>query len=218
MKWEKSWICRLAAGMSVAALAVGADHSAGIAVGAPSGNGFADRTVTRTTGDGWKVSAVKASERVNSVPPLNQSPWSKEAFLSLRGEGRITGEGALPVNAGAVSTGFQVGCNTDATSGVTLGVTGGPTAQMSISYPPAIVIGAQVMPSISTTLRPGTIVDVPFGTKPMAGGKAGIELSGVHLKVDGCLGPVAVRAYTRVAISTAANDTTIHAYGKPHTL
>ncbi|MFT3660935.1 MAG: MspA family porin [Gordonia sp. (in: high G+C Gram-positive bacteria)] len=89
---------------------------------------------------------------------------------------------------------------------------------MSISYPPAMVIGGQLMPSISTTLRPGTIADVPFGSKQMAGALAGIELDGVHVKVDGCLGPVAVRAYTRVVISTAANDTTVHVYGKPHYL
>ncbi|MFT3660933.1 MAG: MspA family porin [Gordonia sp. (in: high G+C Gram-positive bacteria)] len=179
---------------------------------------FADRTVSKTTADGWRVSVVKARERVRSVPPLNQSPWSREGFLSLRGEGRIAGTSTLPVNAGTVATGFQLGCNTDVTSGATVGVTGGPTAQMSISYPPAMVIGGQLMPSISTTLRPGTIADVPFGSKQMAGALAGIELDGVHVKVDGCLGPVAVRAYTRVAISTAANDTTVHVYGKPHYL
>ena len=173
--------------------------------------------MTRTTADGWKVTAVKAGERVRSVPPLNQSPWTREGFLSLRGEGRIAGEGSVPVDAGVVTIGYQIGCNTE-TGGVTLGISGGPSVQMSISYPPAVVLGAQVMPNISTTLRPGTIADIPFGTKQMRGGSAGISLEGVHVKVDGCVGPVAVRAYTRVAIATSQNDTSIHLYGEPHYL
>lgn len=40
----------------------------------------------------------------------------------------------------------------------------------------------------------------------------------MHVKVDGCLGPVAVRAYVTVAISTPVNDTTVNVYGKPHYL
>ena len=207
---------RLWSGAAVAAALAGM-LGAGVAGAAPGGS-FADRSVTRTTADGWKVTAVKAGERVRSVPPLNQSPWTREGFLSLRGEGRIGGAGTAPVDAGVVSTGFQIGCNTDVTSGITLGVAGGPTAQMSISYPPAAIIGAQVMPSVSTTLRPGTIADIPFGNKRLQGPSAGISLDGVHVKVDGCLGPVAVRAYTRVAISTKANDSTYHVYGTPHYL
>ena len=121
------------------------------------------------------------------------------------------------MNAGVVATGFHVGCNTSFDS-VTVGGSAGPTAQLSVSYPPAVVVGAQAMGNISASFRPGSIVDIPFGTKQMAGDKAGIELDGVHVKVDGCVGPVAVRAYTRVAISTAANDTTVHVYGKPHKL
>ena len=185
---------------------------------APKKNDFADRKISKTTSDGWKVTAVKANEKVRSVPPLNQSSWTREGFLSLRGEGRIAGDGKLPVNAGKVSTGFSIGCNTDVTSGATIGISAGPSAQMSISWPPALILGGQVTPNASTTLRPGTIETIQFGEKQMAAGIAGIELDGVHVKVDGCLGPVAVRAYTRVAISTAANDTTVHVYGKPHYL
>ncbi|WP_440717529.1 MspA family porin, partial [Gordonia oryzae] len=98
------------------------------------------------------------------------------------------------------STGFQVACNTDVSSGVQLGVTFGPTAQMSISYPPAVVLGAQIMPNISTTLRPGTIADVPFARKQAASARAETRTEGVHVKVDSCLGPVAVRAYVRAAV------------------
>ncbi|MFW0791508.1 MspA family porin [Gordonia sp. CPCC 205333] len=190
----------------------------GMAGSATAASSFADRTVSKRTDDGWIVSASKLREKVRSVPPLDQSPWTREGYLSLKGAADIRGVGKTAVNSGALSVGFAVACNTDVTSGITLGVTGGPTAQMSITYPPALVIGAQVLPNVSTTLRPGTISDVSFGTKKLAAAHAGIELDGVHLKVSGCLGPVAVRACVSVAISTPLNDNTIHVYGKPHYL
>jgi hypothetical protein len=188
----------------------------GVAVAAPAS--FADRQVSKVTADGWRVSAIKAGEQVRSVAPLNQSPWTREGFLSLRGEARISGAGRVPITAGTVSAGFQIGCNTDVTSGLTVGMTAGPTAQMSISWPPALIVGAQANGTISTTLKPGTIADIPFGTKQLAGPTAGLTVQGVHVKVDGCLGPVAVRSYVTVAISTPVNDDTVNVYGAPHYL
>jgi hypothetical protein len=35
-------------------------------------NSFADQRVSMTTGDGWRVTAIKSQERVRSVAPLNQ--------------------------------------------------------------------------------------------------------------------------------------------------
>ncbi len=192
-----------------AAAAVMFGLAAGANTGAAAPNAFADRQVSKITADGWTVTAIKAGEKVRSVAPLNQSPWTREGFLSLRGEGRITGAGRVAVSAGTVNAGFQIGCNTDITSGVTLGITAGPTAQMSISWPPALIVGAQANGNISTTLKPGTIADIPFGTKKLAGPSAGLAVDGVHVKVDGCLGPVAVRSYVTVAISTPTNDNTI---------
>lgn len=189
---------------------------AGMSAAAPSS--FADRHVSKVTDDGWRVTAVKSDEQVRSVLPLNQSAWTREGFLSLKGEGVVSGAGSVPVQAGVVSAGFQIGCNTDVTSGLTVGLSGGPTANLNVSYPPAVTIGATVTPNIATTLRPGAIADIPFGSKKMQTGKAGISADGVHVKVDGCLGPVAVRAYVTVAVSTAFNDNTVNVYGTPHYL
>ncbi len=205
---------RVVSGVVAAAVMVGLAAGAGTAAPAT----FPDHQVSKTTADGWRVTAIKADEEVRSVAPLNQSPWTREGFLSLRGEGRITGAGRIAVSAGTVTAGFQIGCNTDVTSGITLGVTAGPTAQMSISWPPALIVGAQASGNISTTLKPGTIADIPFGTKKLADPTAGLTVDGVHVKVDGCLGPVAVRAYVTVAISTPTNDNTINVYGQPHYL
>ena len=58
---------------------------AGMSAAAPSS--FADRHVSKVTDDGWRVTAVKSDEQVRSVLPLNQSAWTREGFLSLKGEG-----------------------------------------------------------------------------------------------------------------------------------
>ncbi len=192
--------------------------STGVASASPAKSTFSDRSVSRTTDDGWTVTASKARERVRSVPPLNQSPWSREGFLSLKASGRISGTGSSPVSAGTVTGGFQVGCNTDVTSGATVGIAGGPNATLNISYPPALGVGANLQPSISSTLKPGTITDVALGTKRLTAASGSITVDDVHIRVDGCLGPVTLRAYVTVAVSTPLNDDTVNVYGLPHRL
>ncbi len=185
---------------------------------ADAASSYRDKTVTRTSDDGWKVSLTKSGERIQSVPALSRGHGSYEAFLDLRGSATITGTGKAPVDAAVLSTGFQVSCQWQM-DGVNVGITGGPTAQMSISYPPAIVLGAQVMPNISTSLKNGATVDVPFATKPLQGPSAGARLEGVRVEISGCVGArPAVRAYVRVAMTTKANDNTFHLYGQPHLL
>lgn len=205
-------------GLVCAAVVMGA----GVAQAAPSAhpraNPFADRSVSRVTDDGWRVTATKSREVVRSVPPLNQSPWTREGFLSLKSTGSVTGNGRSPVTAATVTGGFQIGCNTDVTSGATIGIAGGPNATLNISYPPALGIGANLQPSISSVLKPGTITDIPFGTKRLAAAQGSINATGVHVKIDGCLGPVTVRSYVTVAISTPLNDDTVNVYGLPHRL
>ncbi|MGB3304257.1 MAG: MspA family porin [Gordonia sp. (in: high G+C Gram-positive bacteria)] len=204
--------------VSVLAAVVALLLGGGVAGAAPGGS-FADRSIVRTSDDGWKVHLGKFGERVHSVPALSSGHGSYEAFLDLRGTAEITGRGSSPVDAAVLTTGFQVACQWQM-DGVQVGVTGGPTAQMSISYPPAMVIGAQVMPSISTTLRNGTSTDVKFATKQLRGPKAGARMEGVRVEISGCVGLAkpAVRAYVRVAMSTAVNDNTFSLYGKPHHL
>ncbi|GAA1463279.1 MspA family porin [Williamsia maris] len=209
MTADAALLCAVAAGTATA-------HAAPALKAQP--DTFADRSVTRTTDDGWRVTATKSRENIRSVPPLNASPWTREGFLSLRSAGTITGAGSSPINSGTVTGGFQIGCNTDVTSGATVGIAGGPNATLNISYPPALGVGASIQPSISSTLKPGTITDIPLGSKKLAADRGAITATGVHIKIDGCLGPVTLRSYVNVAISTPLNDDTVNVYGQRHHL
>lgn len=124
---------------------------------------FADQTISKTTDDGYRLSVTKSAEALDSVPPLNQSPWTREGFLSLKGLVDIGGTSGVPVTAGTVSTGVQVGCNTDVTSGITLGMSVSPSVGLTVSWPPAGNIGLSASPQVSTTLKPGTIADIALG-------------------------------------------------------
>ncbi|MFT4085739.1 MAG: MspA family porin [Gordonia sp. (in: high G+C Gram-positive bacteria)] len=178
---------------------------------------FKDRQVTKVSADGWKVTAVKSGEQLSVVHPLDNASTSKEGFLSLRGAGEISGAGTSPVLSGTVTTGFQISCGGRLDSG-TVGISAGPTAQFSASWPPAAVIGAQAMGNISANLRPGSIETVVLGSRPMAGKRAGISVNGVEIRVSGCISTVAIRSYTTVAIQTGEEDTTVNVYGKAHVL
>ncbi len=75
------------------------------------------------TDDGWVISIRKTGESVNSYPNLARSPWTREGFTTLKAVGEITGQGRAPVRSADVTTGYQIGCNTDVSSGITM--TGG---------------------------------------------------------------------------------------------
>lgn len=86
---------RTRAGMVLALVAVLSVAGAGGAAAKPSGR-FSDKQASRTI-DGWTVTWTKSGEKASAVPPLDPSPWTKEAFLSLDGELEITGSGTSPI-------------------------------------------------------------------------------------------------------------------------
>ncbi|MGL4305703.1 MAG: MspA family porin, partial [Mycobacteriaceae bacterium] len=53
------------------------------------------------------------------------------------------------------------------------------------------------------------------GKKSLSSPSANVEFSNVHLKVDSCIGPVWVRSYAQLTISTSQTDSTIATYGDP---
>lgn len=209
-------------GLLVVPLVAAVVFGAGVASAQPgdgrsSGRSFPDKEVTRSLPDGWQVRLVKSGEKLDVVAPLNASRLTTEAFVSLAGRLEIGGAGSVAVDAATVATGLQVACERRVT-GVQAGISAGPQAQLSVSWPPAVVLGGQVTPNMSVSMTDGDIVDVPLASKQLRGRAAGVSSSGVHVKVTSCAGVVSVRGYVRGAVATTENDSTFHVYGKPHKL
>ncbi|MEV0298196.1 MspA family porin [Nocardia sp. NPDC050710] len=176
----------------------------------------ADKSRTVTTEDGWELRITKTAENVDRQPNLANSPLSREAFVSLSAVADITGSGRVAVDSGSVQLGYQLGCQVDVSSGLTMGLAVATGPSIGISAGGVNVgLGAQAIPSVSMTAKPGTIVNLPFGTKTLAGAHGSITTDQVQIKVDGCLGSVSLRSFAIVSISTATADNSVSVYGDP---
>lgn len=188
-----------------------------------SGTGCADTVPDKNrvvdTDDGWQLSITKTSETLDRYPNLAATMFTREGFVALKAVVEVNGAGTQPISAGTLTLGYQIGCQVDVSNGLTLGMgfSIGPNASLTISYPPSFNIGAQasVSPNISTTLKPGSIATIDFGSKPLAGPRASITADQVEIKIDACMGPVTLRSYATARISTPAADNSVTVYGDP---
>lgn len=202
----------------VAALAV-AMISVAWAAGPASADPVADKARTIDTEDGWSLTVTKTGEGIDRAPSLDADPFTHEGFVSLKAVAEIAGTGSAPVTAGSVSYGYQIGCQVDVSNGLQLGLgfSIGPNASVTISYPPSLNVGGQasVNPNISTTVKPGGITTVTFGSKPLAGTKAVTAAEQVEIKISACAGPASIRSFATATISTPVEDHSTTVYGDP---
>ncbi|MCD2147544.1 MspA family porin [Gordonia paraffinivorans] len=176
-----------------------------------------DRLVTD---DGWKVE-LRASELVvNPMSNIANSFASREGWVSARVGAVITPAAgrtpSQPVSSGVLEQFLVVGCQIDISDGATfgLGSSFGPNANVTISGQPNVSVGgsASVSPSISSKLKPGTIKEISLGKKTLQTNRASIRAKRVHVRVDGCAGPVTVRVIVRLSVSTPTADDTLNLY------
>lgn len=198
---------------------------------AVAGSGTADTTIdktrTRTTADGWEITISKTDENLERQPPLNAAAFSREAFLSVLARGDIGGQGRVPVRAYTIAVGLMIGCNTDVSPGMTAGLSGALGANVGVlgsgtaAQSPSGTLGgnaglnAGITPSIQVTLRPGTITTIALASKPMGAATGYLALYDVALRVDSCIGQVAMRSVAALTVSTTTADDTITVYGEP---
>ncbi len=163
------------------------------------------------------LAATKLS--ANPVPNLATTAFTREGFVSAKVTGTIGGAGDSAVKTGYVEQGLQIGCQIDVSSGLGLGLgfSLGPSVGVSISGVPSANVGvnASVNPSIQSTIAPGTITTIPLGKKDLESSKASITAENVHVKVDACMGPVTIRSYAQLSVSTATSDNTLFVYSDP---
>ncbi|WP_280357219.1 MspA family porin [Nocardia otitidiscaviarum] len=187
--------------------------------GSAGADPVADKFRQTVTDDGWTLAVTKTSENLDRWPNLASSPVTREGFVSVKAIAEVTGTGSQPITAGTVSLGYQIGCAVDVSTGLTLGLglSIGPNASVTISQFPGVNIGGQasVNPNISTTLKPGAIATVAFGSKSLAASRGSITAEQVEIKVDACAGPVTIRSFATAAISTPTADNNLTVYGDP---
>ncbi|MFT4397190.1 MspA family porin [Gordonia lacunae] len=172
------------------------------------------------TDDGWRIE-LRASELVvNPMSNIANSFASREGWVSARVAGLITpARGrtpSQPVSSGVLEQFLVVGCQIDVSDGATFGFGSsiGPNANVTISGQPGASVGgsASVSPSISSKLKPGRITEISLGKKTLQTNRASIRAKRVHLRVDGCAGPVTVRVIVRFSVSTPTADDTLNLY------
>ncbi|WP_067566213.1 MspA family porin [Nocardia acidivorans] len=184
--------------------------------GSSSADAVADKSRTIVTEDGWSLTVSKLGETVDRYPNLAATPFTREGFVSLQAVGDIAGKGKSDIKWGVLDTGYQIGCQVDVSNGLHLGLgfSIGPSVGLSI-IGPDVGAHASVSPNVSTTLKPGSIQTVSFAKKSVIDKRASIYDDQAEVKVDNCMGPVTLRSFATITISTDTADNATTVYGDP---
>jgi hypothetical protein len=189
---------------------------AGLAL-APSGHAepvsMAPQLYSKQTSDGWALTLSIRDEVVNSVPNLAAAANSREAFVTFRATATAVG-GSSAITDSAFVAGYQLGCQTDVSSGLGLG--GIASANANIGVPTNAGAGGSLTGFVQTVIQPGVITDLPMSNMALSdSGRAVLDIDNIHVKADACGGAVTVRSYAYLRISTADAHSSFAVYGDP---
>lgn len=178
---------------------------------------------SQMTRDGWNLTISTENEKVNSVPNLAAAANSREAFVTLSSTATAAG-GPAPITDSIFITGYQLGCQSDVSSGLGIGGAGAVGGQAGLGTPLATPSMASANAGIAggatgfvqTTIQPGVIVDVPMANMALNGdARAMLDIYNIHIKADACGGDVTIRSYAYLRISTSVAHSQVAIYGDP---
>jgi MspA len=184
---------------------------------------MAPKYLSKQTRDGWNLTISLGDERINSVPNLAAATTSKEGFVSLSATATAQG-GESPITDSLFITGYQLGCQTDVSSGLGVGGAGAGGGNAGVDTNLTNPVGASDNVGaagggagfVQTTIQPGVIVEVPMMNMALSpDGRAMLDLDNIHIKADACGGEVTVRSYAYLRVSTALTHTGFAVYGDP---
>jgi hypothetical protein len=176
---------------------------------------MAPQVFDKVSRDGWHLQIKIDNERINSVPNLAAAVNSREGFVTASGTATVTG-GASPITDSIFILGYQLGCQSDVSTGLQLGGTAGVAPSASIGSTTAIGGTAGIAGFVQTVVQPGVIVDLPLANMSLNdGGTAMLDIDNIHIKADACGGDVNIRSYAYLRISTAKEHTEFAVYGDP---
>src|ERR1700719_2379229 len=163
-----------------------------------------------TSPDGWTLTVSAKGETQLPVPPLTTALSSREYLVGGTFTGSIKGSGSGALTGGTLQAGYQIGCGINA--GNTKPFFGiGLTPALSATG--AISIAVPITGRVEVELVPGTVILIPVDKKTVTGRDVGIKITGVHIKVDSCVGQSFLRSYATLTSSTADTDAVISYYG-----
>lgn len=179
---------------------------------------MAPKAFSKNTRDGWQLNIRIDRENVNSVPNLAAAANSREAFVTFDATATATG-GSGAITDSLFIAGYQLGCQTDVSTGLQLGGTGGIAPTVGVGLPdPSLSAGLSsgVAGFVQTVLQPGVIVDLPLANMVLSEGGTGmLDVDNLHIKADACGGDVTVRSYAYLRISTDTAHNNFAIYGDP---
>lgn len=174
----------------------------------------------KVTRSGWKLNLILANETVNSVPNLAAAANSREAFVSFEATA-TAGGGQPPIADSMIVAGYQLGCQVDVSSGLQLGgaIAMAPAAAVGVSStgPSANAgVGGGSSGYLQTNLQPGVIADLPMASMPLGSAGYGmLDVTNLHIKADACGGPVTIRSFVYLRISSDVERSEFAIYGEP---
>lgn len=201
--------------MTCLALVLGVVSGAATAVAEPVS--MAAKSFDKLTRDGWQLNIKLEREFVNSVPNLAKAKESREGFVTLSATATATG-GTSPITDSLFIVGYQLGCQTDVSTGVQYGGAGGVSPIVDLALLDIGLAGG-LSGFVQTVLQPGVIIDLPLSNMALnKNGLAMIDMDNIHVKADACGGDVTVRSYGYLRISTESAHTQFAIYGDPITI
>jgi hypothetical protein len=177
----------------------------------------ADVTQSTDTDDGWHLSGALSRMTINSVPNMAATAFTREAFVTGKAAVAIDGNGAIPVQAGTLVMGLQLGCQVDLSEGGNVGFDAeagvNPGFQSGGNLFNVLGPYADIGGNASINLLPGNITNLGLGKKELKGRTGEIVVHDAHVKVDGCGGQVSVRFFATAMIETDKSDDSVNVYG-----
>ncbi|GAA4737563.1 MspA family porin [Gordonia alkaliphila] len=214
---------------AVLAVVVGALSVSGLVAGSAS-------AATHQTREGLAIELSAAQQSVRKIAPLDSSPLSGEALLSSNVRAAVKNIGDKKVRA-TLELGYQIGypvsvapdgvaitahtpelklssgVNAKLAPDVAINGTGGGLALGEVG----LEAGAEatVIPSadLEFKVEAGKIKTVTLAEIAMTKPVADIVLSGVNLNMTNALGPISVRPFAKISVTSETGVYVYYAYG-----
>jgi len=176
--------------------------------------------------DGWTLIVGAKDEVLRNISPLTTALSSRDYEVSGVFNGYLKApEGhEAEVPRGVLEVGYQIGCGIDMSmsNGVTQTYTQGVTPSVGLlgidAAGPLVdgiapVLSTPFTGGVSIGLKPGVVNIVPVTKKEFTGTDPWVSVSGLHVKIDGCVGESFIRSYAVITRSTDVSDSIQAYYG-----